>query len=574
MENTSQKCSSEEHKEIDAIYFCQECKIYLCNKCEKFHSMLFKKHNLSSLNKGIKEIFSGLCLIENHKNKLEYFCKNHNELCCTNCITKIKSKGNGQHSECNICDIEEIIEEKKNNLEKNIKSLEKMKESKPGLKMKLGWMEEYSLLNKEEEIYKLTRKTLQKYSSPNDKSKETKNKIVAARRNTLNPELLKSGIMNRINEDLLDFESPNFNIFKLEEKVGRDNILPVTSTYVFASLGLFSIIDYTKFEPFIFRVASGYHRQNLYHTDLHAADMVQSLLVYSLYGNLQKLLDFNELDLISLFISAAIHDLGHPGYTNNFLINTKNDLAIKYNDQSVLENYHVSEGFTIIFKKKGCNIFETLSSDDYKICRKRIIQCVLATDMTLHNKEFQFLKSKSQTYNIKSGENVEKIFENIDPVTSFNLRQEFLNVLIHSADVSNPTKPLDIYKQWAQRCVDEFFKQGDMEKRLGMAVSFNCDRDTVSLPQSQVGFIDAIVFPLFSVLCEFFPGLKFTLENMGKNSSYFKSVIDNQKKKGIKDEIKEEDELDEKKDSGKNSDEMDNSVSSNDEESVSKTNKD
>ena len=113
-----------------------------------------------------------------------------------------------------------------------------------------------------------------------------------------------------------------------------------------------------------------------------------------------------------------------------------------------------------------------------------------------------------------------------------------------------------------------------MEKRLGMAVSFNCDRDTVSLPQSQVGFIDAIVFPLFSVLCEFFPGLKFTLENMGKNSSYFKSVIDNQKKKGIKDEIKEEDELDEKKDSGKNSDEMDNSVSSNDEESVSKTNKD
>jgi hypothetical protein len=201
--------------------------------------------------------------------------------------------------------------------------------------------------------------------------------------------------------------------------------LPVTSTYVFASLGLFSIIDYTKFEPFIFRVASGYRRQNPYHTDLHAADMVQSLLVYSLYGNLQKLLDFNDLDLISLFVSAAIHDFGHPGYTNNFLINTKNELAIKYNDQSVLENYHVSEGFNIIFKKKGCNIFESLSSDDYKICRKRIIQCVLATDMTLHNKEFQFLKSKSQTYNIKEGENVEKIFENIDPVTSFNLRQDF-----------------------------------------------------------------------------------------------------------------------------------------------------
>ena len=419
------------------------------------------------------------------------------------------------------------------------KNLEKMKEKKPSLKIKLGWFEEYSLLNKEEEIYKLTRKTLHQNSNNNIKVKESKRSNL--RRNTLNPELLKSGIMNRINEDLLDFESPNFNIFKLEEKVGRDNILPVISIYIFSSLGLFSLIDYTKFEPFIFRVASGYHRQNPYHTDLHAADVVQSLLVYTLFGNLQKVIDFNDLDLICLFISAAIHDLGHPGYTNNYLINTKNELAMRYNDQSVLENFHVSEGFNIIFKKKGCNIFENMSNDDYKICRKRIINCVLATDMTLHGKEFQFLKSKSQAYNIKKGENIGKIFESADPVVNFNLKQEFLSVIIHSADVSNPSKPLDIYKIWAQKCVDEFFKQGDMEKRLGIPVSFNCDRNTVSLPQSQIGFIDAIVSPLFSVVCEFFPGMNFTLENLKKNREYYKTEIDNNNKKKLqKDEIKED----------------------------------
>lgn len=141
--------------------------------------------------------------------------------------------------------------------------------------------------------------------------------------------------------------------------------------------------------------------------------MCQSLLVYYLYGNLQKILDFNDLDLISLFISAAIHDFGHPGYTNNFLINTKNEIAIRYNDQSVLENYHISESFNIIFKKNGCNIFESLSNDDYKFCRKRMIQCVLSTDMTLHNKIFQFLKSKAQTYQIKNGENVEKYLKTL-----------------------------------------------------------------------------------------------------------------------------------------------------------------
>jgi hypothetical protein len=107
-----------------------------------------------------------------------------------------------------------------------------------------------------------------------------------------------------------------------------------------------------------------------------------------------------------------------------------------------------------------------------------------------------------------------------------------------------------------------------------MAVSFNCDRDTVSLPQSQVGFIDAIVFPLFSVICEFFPGLNFTLENMGKNLAYYKGVKENENKKKIKEEIKEEDELDEKKESAKSSDDgnKDNSISSNeDESSISKS---
>ena len=419
------------------------------------------------------------------------------------------------------------------------KNLEKIKKSKPNLKMNIGWMEEFSLLNKEEEIYKLTRKTLEKYSKTIDKTKNKKKTNLYNRRGTLNPELLKSGKMNRINEELLDFESYKFNIFKLEEKVGRENILPVISTYIFSTLGLFNIIDYTKFEPFIFRVANGYNRNNPYHTDLHAADICQSLLVYYLFGSVQKLLDFNDLDLISLFISASIHDFGHPGYTNNFLIKTKNDIAIRYNDQSVLENYHVSECFNIIFKKNGCNIFDSMSNDDYKFCRKRIIQCVLSTDMTLHNKEFQFLKTKAQTYQIKNGHNFERILEVSDPVANFNIKQEFLNILIHAADISNPTKPLDIYKQWAQKCIDEFFRQGDMEKRLGLPVSFNCDRNTVTLPQTQIGFIEAIVFPLFSLINEFFPGLHFTLENLKKNEEYYKLVKERNDKRKIKEEIKE-----------------------------------
>ena len=115
MEKINYKCSSLEHKETDAIKFCQECKKYLCNKCDKFHSSLLSEHHSYPLDKDTKDIFTGLCKIENHSGKLDFYCKDHKELCCAYCITKIKKEGLGQHTDCNICIciIEDIFDEKK-----------------------------------------------------------------------------------------------------------------------------------------------------------------------------------------------------------------------------------------------------------------------------------------------------------------------------------------------------------------------------------------------------------------------------------------------------------------------------
>ena len=99
------KCFSEEHKDINAIRFCPECRIYMCNKCENLHSSLFKKHNYFKLNKYIDILFTGFCPEKNHPNKLEYFCKDHNQLCCSTCIAKLNKKGDGQHKDCEVCEI-------------------------------------------------------------------------------------------------------------------------------------------------------------------------------------------------------------------------------------------------------------------------------------------------------------------------------------------------------------------------------------------------------------------------------------------------------------------------------------
>ena len=126
MENkNSKKCSLSEHKGIEAIIYCQECDILMCNKCDNNHSSLFKTHTKYKLDKNdLKDIFTGFCKEENHKEKLEFFCKDHNKLCCVSCLCKIKKKNKGQHHDCNVCTIEEIKDEKKNKLNDNIKYLD------------------------------------------------------------------------------------------------------------------------------------------------------------------------------------------------------------------------------------------------------------------------------------------------------------------------------------------------------------------------------------------------------------------------------------------------------------------
>ena len=120
------KCSLEEHKQINAIKYCSDCKIYMCNKCDNYHSSpLFKNHNSYNISNS-EETFTGICQEKDHFNKLEYFCKSHNILCCVKCLCKLNEKGEGQHKDCDVCYLEKIKEEKKNKLKENIIYLENL----------------------------------------------------------------------------------------------------------------------------------------------------------------------------------------------------------------------------------------------------------------------------------------------------------------------------------------------------------------------------------------------------------------------------------------------------------------
>ncbi len=91
MEIQNTKCSSSKHSEIEAVSYCPECQKYLCNKCLKYHEEI-EDHKTIILNER-KEIFIDKCKVENHPNKLEFYCNEHNVLCCTSCLCKFKEYG-------------------------------------------------------------------------------------------------------------------------------------------------------------------------------------------------------------------------------------------------------------------------------------------------------------------------------------------------------------------------------------------------------------------------------------------------------------------------------------------------
>ena len=63
---------------------------------------------------------------------------------------------------------------------------------------------------------------------------------------------------------------------------------------------------------------------------------------------------------------------------------------------------------------------------------------------------------------------------------------QVLQNMVHCADLSNPTKPLELYRRWVDLIMEEFFRQGDKERANGIDISPMCDRHSATIEKSQV----------------------------------------------------------------------------------------
>jgi len=225
-----------------------------------------------------------------------------------------------------------------------------------------------------------------------------------------------------------------------------------------------------------------------YHNNLHAADVTQTLHALIVSTGMQKF--FDPMDIMGLMLAAVIHDAGHDGRTNSFHVNLQDNLALTYNDKSVLENFHLSQGFKLLANQQDTNFLQALPIEQIKILRREVISVVLATDMAHH---FDGLSDFTKLTR-KCGQTPSTWHE--EEHTMERLRA----MVLHTADLANPTKGLRIACEWSERCLMEFFQQGDEERNLGLPISPMCDRFTVNIPGSQIGFIDFVVQPSYNAL--------------------------------------------------------------------------
>ena len=338
-------------------------------------------------------------------------------------------------------------------------------------------------------------------------------------------------LLNEINYPTNRILEKTFNIFELKEIVGYNKVLPIMGKVILDAFGLVSdeIISTKKLEPFLVSISNQYIETTLYHNSMHGADVTQSLCLYILNSNAEEICQSLVLDLLGILIAALGHDLGHPGFTNPFHINSSSELALTYNDSSCLENFHASKLFRTI-RKPETDIFEKLSVQDYKTIRKRMIGNILATDMANHGKIMTVIKTRLSIHLAENKQKFELLSGN--EATKFEEQQSLFDFMIHAADLAHNTKLFNISLKWVELLSEEFWLQGDTEKKMKLPVTFLCDRENYNIPKSQIGFIKGFIIPTFDCLVNVFPTLKYTLDNAKTNLNRWQKLANKGRLKG------------------------------------------
>jgi len=300
---------------------------------------------------------------------------------------------------------------------------------------------------------------------------------------------------------------------------------------------------------FLREVERRYKPENPYHNNIHAADVTQSIhYLIQLMDEQYLSRIYDPITIFSLLLAATFHDVGHPGTNNLFQQNAMTQLAIEYNDVSILENMHSAVGHSLLLgkeKRDEWDIFEGWMHDEKVRARKIMTTSILATDMSNHFALVEELDSlvgqvRTLATDVAEEDNTDTEIRGNAPQPILSILAQTIDVtnelqangnggdssqskleqkrkqladviikfLLHAADISNSAKTEDLALYWGGNVISEFLAQGDKEKEMGLPISPLCDRDILKREESQINFIKFMIQPTFGLLGDIIPRVK------------------------------------------------------------------
>ncbi|XP_072421515.1 high affinity cAMP-specific and IBMX-insensitive 3',5'-cyclic phosphodiesterase 8A isoform X2 [Chiloscyllium punctatum] len=335
----------------------------------------------------------------------------------------------------------------------------------------------------------------------------------------------------RITETMENEDCWDFDIFELEAATHKRPLVYL-GLKTFSRFGVCEFLNCSEsvLRSWLQVIEANYHSSNSYHNSTHSADVLHATAYFLCKERVKQSLD--RTDEVAALIAATVHDVDHPGRTNSFLCNAGSELALLYNDTAVLESHHAALAFQLTTRDDKCNIFKNMERNEYRTLRQAIIDMVLATEMTKHfehvNKFVNSINKPLAGLEDNSSGNGGNEDSCNTILTSPENRTLIKRMLIKCADISNPCRPLDLCIEWAARISEEYFAQTDEEKRQGLPVVMPVfDRNTCSIPKSQISFIDYFVTDMFDAW-DVFADLPNLIQYLAMNFKYWK-CLDEQK---------------------------------------------
>lgn len=253
----------------------------------------------------------------------------------------------------------------------------------------------------------------------------------------------------------------DFNAFTLDRLTNGHN-LSTLCTHLFHEAGVIRHfrLDILAVWKFFYLVEQGYHNTNPYHNGVHAADVTQAIHCFLQQPALRAHL--TPLEFMGAVVAAVCHDLDHPGKNEKFLIATSSHLAGMYNNSSVLENHHWRSALSVLWESGLSDALGAAArSDLHAIVRDMI----LATDISRQQEFLERLRAEGSELDLSRSE--DRLF--------------VLQIAMKCADISNPCRSWNISRLWSYRACEEFYRQGDRERELGLPVTPFCDRYNMSV---------------------------------------------------------------------------------------------